>query len=480
MEQNIPRKEVRKRSRAACDACRERKVKCVYDGSICQACIELKVACTQNKPRKRRGPESSYANRQRQSMISTSLPESPQTANTDVLGELGPPSLIRQIIDDWFSLIHSVAPLLHRGQFLSRLENGETAHDPEFCGLVISICAATVASLKRKSCTNYGEVTVEKCSEVISRNRLLEGKEKMTLEWCQAKYNLSTAIGSERGMDTSDPFRFIGEASLGVKYLLYHEVAGMELLRRELLKRLYWLIFAGICTLDMYRRPSFGLLSPNDNLEQLRPLDLVDSQLDPITAQDHTPWHGDTMSYIPGLNFLSDLFLIWHSSQQTHNRTLLGIQHHIDLVSRALDGLPTELRWRGGLSRPPRSNFGTDVQVANLYITQLHIRSNLLEQLGELKESQDLIPAREESSARQGIIDDLLEILSHMSRETLEANGHCLGPKIRDIGSALLDEVRVGERNGNVSEKARRDLLALLEKLETLDFRPELGYASPI
>jgi hypothetical protein len=179
------------------------------------------------------------------------------------------------------------------------------------------------------------------------------------------------------------------------------------------------------------------------------------------------------MSYIPGLNHLSNLFLLWHSSQQAHNTTIIGLQEHITLVRRALDDLPAELRWRGGLSRPPRSNFGTDVQIANLYITQLHIRSNLLEQMDRLtKDLPDLSTSQNIVAQRQSIVEDSLEILSHMPRETLEANGHSLVPKIRDIGAALLDEV-IGESRGTMSESARLDLERLLEKLENLDFRPE-------
>jgi len=226
----------------------------------------------------------------------------------------------------------------------------------------------------------------------------------------------------------------------------------------------------------MFGRPYVGLLTPQDNIQSMRPLDLADAELDPtISTEGH--WHGDTMSYVPGLNHLSTLFLLWHSSQQLHNHTIDGLQEHINLVQRALDDLPAELRWRGGLSRPPRSNFGTDVQVANLYITQLHIRSNLLEQLDRLAKGQaDLVTSENIAAQRQSIVEDSLEILSHMPRETLEANGHSLVPKIRDIGSALLDEVRMVENSQAVSGQARHDLQRLLEKLEKLDYRPELNF----
>lgn len=57
-----------------------------------------------------------------------------------------------------------------------------------------------------------------------------------------------------------------------------------------------------------------------------------------------------------------------------------------------------------------------------------------------------------------------------------------LVPKVRDIGSALLDEMRVGDSQLNSgesdgsgafsSQEASLDLRRLLEKLERLDFRP--------
>lgn len=226
----------------------------------------------------------------------------------------------------------------------------------------------------------------------------------------------------------------------------------------------------------MFGRPYVGLLTPQDNIQALRPLDMTDRDLDRTPVSTGEQWHGDTMSYVPGLNHLSNLFLLWHSSQQLHNNNINSLQEHIVLVQRALDDLPAELRWRGGLSRPPRSNFGTDVQVANLYITQLHIRSNLLEQLDRLAKGQlDLTTSQNILSQRQSIVEDSLEILSHMPRETLEANGHSLVPKIRDIGAALLDEVRVIDDSQLVNEQARTDLRRLLEKLEKLDFRPEFN-----
>lgn len=249
----------------------------------------------------------------------------------------------------------------------------------------------------------------------------------------------------------------------------------------------------------------------------MKALGLNDTDLDPTNIDTSNPWHGDTITYVPGLNYLTHLFYLWYSSQQTSPLSVSHIQEHIVYIQRALDALPNALRWRGGLSRPPGSNFGTDVQTANLYITQLHIRSSLLEQMYTLAKSLPTSPTldgmgvdrclhvhKEEIRKQRGeIVKDLLEILYHMSEETLEANGqskcilpricsHTKGewlkcsaglvPKIRDIGSALLDEMRVGDSQLNGSEtdgsgafgaqEASSVLRKLLEKLERLDFRP--------
>ena len=231
-------------------------------------------------------------------------------------------------------------------------------------------------------------------------------------------------------------------------------------------------------TSDLHGRPYVGLLTPEDSIIALTPLELSEDELDPTRSPlGEIDWHGNTKSYIPGLNYLSKLFLLWHKSQRGADNSISHLQHHLNLVQRALDYLPPELKWRGGLSRPPQSNFGTDVQTVNLYITQLHIRSNLLEQINRLSKSSGMQQTPPEViNERQSIVEDMLEILYHTSQETLEANGHSLIPKIRDLGSALLDEVRTSDREQAMRSKASVNLEKLLAKLEDLDIHSQLQY----
>lgn len=174
------------------------------------------------------------------------LSPSPRAQAHGVLEELGPLPIITHLVDDWFEVIHSVAPILHRRRFLQRLSSGDAESDAGFCGLVISLCAATIASLKRKCSASYGTITVEKCVDVIERHNLLGANRGFTLEWCQSKYNLGVAVGSERGLDDAEGFRYLGEATMGVRYLVCQALQSMDFVEQQLLKRLYWLLFAGL------------------------------------------------------------------------------------------------------------------------------------------------------------------------------------------------------------------------------------------
>lgn len=137
-----------------------------------------------------------------------------------------------------------MAPILHRASFLRRLAAGDATRDREFFNLVVSICAATVASLKRKSSTYCGTVTVERCLELAERNDANRPKNGLSLEFCQTKYNFAIALGSERGLDDPYSSLLMAEALAGVKFLIYHRLDQMDFVKQQLLKRLYWLIFA--------------------------------------------------------------------------------------------------------------------------------------------------------------------------------------------------------------------------------------------
>jgi hypothetical protein len=185
-----------------------------------------------------------YVRLQRQTEPASLVSPSASASNPSPVEQLGPFAIVEQIVHDWFELVHSVCPILHRASFLQRLTDIDAAHDPAFSALVVSVCAAAIASLKRKSSTYYGIITVQRCLRVVEEIGLSRPDPKFNLEWCQTKYNLAVALSAEAGMDNANSFAFMAEAVAGVKYLVYYELENMTFLSQQLLKRLYWLLFA--------------------------------------------------------------------------------------------------------------------------------------------------------------------------------------------------------------------------------------------
>lgn len=187
--------------------------------------------------------------------------------------------------------------------------------------------------------------------------------------------------------------------------------------------------------------------------------------MDPRPASEcHEPhWHGDDTSYVPGLNSLTDLFFIWQEVQEVrcNNDPSALISKYLGRIQAVIDGLPPELRWRGGMSRPSSVSQSHDVQIANLFVTSLEIRSNILQKFG---------PTDRSCLEHQKIVDDLLEVLYHLPQAVFDANGSSLVPKIRDIGAAYLEQTQLRNCSStDASEVARNKLERLLRKLDDLD-----------
>ncbi|WKT43894.1 hypothetical protein QSH57_008747 [Fusarium oxysporum f. sp. vasinfectum] len=378
-----------------------------------------------------------------------------------------------RLLGDWFNVIHPLAPILLRRRFLQRLQQGVADVDAEFCGLVISVCAATKATLPRG---DYGPVTVDYCVDFLDAHGLLKSqftRGSFSMDRCIALYNIGTAMSAttKSGLSSMRAYHALSEAAAGARYLAYYRIHEHDEAEQQLLRRLIWLLFASACSADIFGRLPISLLS-QDRIENFpRPLPLSDNQMEPGAPDSchEPPWHGDDTTYVPGLNSLSDLFLIWQEVQQvpdgTEPQTI--ITRYLGKIQRVLDNLPPELRWRGGLSRPAHVTEGHDVQIANLFVTSLNIRSNILQKFG---------PTDKSALEHQKIVDDLLEILYHLPRAVFDANGSSLVPKIRDIGAAYLEQTQLGNGVGEVEiGDARIKLERLLRKLDDLDCWQGIG-----
>ncbi|KAH7191751.1 uncharacterized protein B0J16DRAFT_281258 [Fusarium flagelliforme] len=475
------------RNQTACDVCRARKIRCTYEPNQqrCRGCEFLDSECTHDRPRRKRGPPNKHAQRLQQPLVgspaisspaniaispethhSSTSPQSlhiptPTASTGNWLSLFAPEPLISRLYGDWFNEIHPLAPIHLRRQFLRRLQQGEGDTNADFCGLVISLCAATKATLPRR---DYGLVTVDYCVNFLDTHGLLQsqfGRDCYSIDRCIAMYHIGTAMSATTpsGLSSMRAYHALSEAAAGTRYLVYYRLHEYDEAQQQLLRRLMWLLFASACSADIFGRLPISLLSPERMDTFPKPLALSDNQLEPSAIEP--AWHGDDMSYIPGLNSLSDLFLIWQDMQQTPKDTnpQTTITRYLVKVQKVLDDLPPELRWRGGLSRPATVTEGHDSQIANLFVTSLNIRSNILQKFG---------PTEDTPKEHGKIIDDLLEILYHLPSTVFHANGSSLVPKIRDIGAAYLE-------HGGVGDDAKINIARLLWKLEDLDCWQGIG-----
>jgi hypothetical protein len=398
-----------------------------------------------------------------------------EVANTESAQEhldlIAPPEVLDLILEDWFNWIHPVAPILHRELFTERVkagQNGDIKESRSFLALVASVCAATYASLRRRR-QYYGTVTVNSCLELAERFSLWSASEDITLEKALTFYHFSSAVLYENGVDSAIAFRLIGESSVSVKYLMQQSLDQMPFMDQQIVKRLYWLNFAAQCTSEMHGRRLLVLHHAHEASSVSFPIPVSDEELlrGPVSA----PASADSLdySYVSGLNALSGLFLVWQSSQAISVQTMGNLQEHIWRAHRALSDLPPELVWADQANEA--GYFGFNVQKVNLKVTQLHIRSNLLEQMNALARSQGYAVTPDAIiDERHLVVEELLDVLYTMPEELFDANGYSIVPKIRDIGSALLDELRTGEHGRTLQASVALD--RLLAKLENLDLKP--------
>lgn len=179
--------------------------------------------------------------------VASPCEEIPASVSSGWLSSFAPPEIISQILDDWFDRIHPVAPVLLRRHFMHRLESREADTNPEFCALVVSVCAAARATLPGE---NYGLVEISTCAEYIDKYRLLTQshiRSSYSLDWCITMYNLGSAFysSSKPGLIDIRSYHSLSEAASGVRYLLYYHQHEMDNLENQILRRLFWLIFAG-------------------------------------------------------------------------------------------------------------------------------------------------------------------------------------------------------------------------------------------
>ncbi|KAH7116446.1 hypothetical protein EDB81DRAFT_819592 [Dactylonectria macrodidyma] len=503
------------RNLTACDTCRSRKVKCHYPvgETACRGCQLSGTSCTQDKVRRKRGPAKRSVRRQTlRDGDATTSPASTSSApsgsqltaashyipghpvSSPFVGEnnseaspvsvsgchdfhgLCSRSLVLTILTDWSRFVWPLASLLHKKRFLQRLLQREDESNPTFCALVLSTCAVTVTTLRRRSFQKYRGVTVAKCVGIIDQEHMLQRPAAYTLDWCISCYNVASSLHALDGVAELRVYQAIKDAMAGVQWLLFcdGERETRSLHDQEMLKRLYWLMSMWQLAAELRGDPSLSYLpcrSFTKILETMRPLPLSDAELgvpDPeldlsmLWPGAAETWLRDDEQFITGLNSLIDIMLVWEDAKgdMTYKAPTDTLRESMAWIQAVLDNLIPELRWNGGLARFPQPCRGHVAQTVNILITSLYLKSNLLQNLGPIP-----------GITHHSIVSDVLEILEHMSEEVHEDNGFSLVKKVRDIGAAYLQELRVtgDEPMQVVNESAQRTVNTLLARLERLD-----------
>ncbi|RSL83228.1 hypothetical protein CEP51_004640 [Fusarium floridanum] len=508
------------RNLKACDLCRSRKVKCRYaeGDTTCQGCRLSGNECTQNRPRRKRGPGKrplaqrspidatlpgaqaisspatpgsageSYRDHQRpvsspaeEETDSQASPDS-RPGDLDFKG-LCSRSVILTILTDWSRFVYPLAPLLHRKKFLKRFLQHEDEKNPTFCALVLATCGMTVSTLRRRSFYHYRSVTVDKCIDIIERENLL-WPISYTPEWCLSRYNVASALSALYGLDDMRVYRSIKDAMAGVQWLLFHEKGTESVHDQELMKRLYWLLGMWQLGTEIQGQPHLTFLPGppfTPALQNIRPRPLSDAELGVPDTETNiselwlaapASWLKDDDEYITGLNSLADVLMVWERAKidMAYKEPEETLRDGMARLQAVLDNLVPELRWRGGLARFPKPSRGHESQTVNILITCFYIRSNLLQHLGQAP-----------GITHQSIVSDVLEVLDHMPEDIHECNGFTLVKKVRDIGAAYLQELRVTSEGPTqvVNESEQCIVNALLTRLERMDFRLDQENARP-
>lgn len=354
-----------------------------------------------------------------------------------ILSALGPEYLVGQAADDWFRVIHPLAPILHRRRFLTRLRNGEMDNNPTFLGLVISVIAVTSASLRHENSPGDGTITPLRCAELIDENNLLNS-DSCTVDWCVAHYNIAYALVGRLGLRDWRVFRAVKNSMTGVQWFLFFNTGEKTLEDEEIVKRLYWLLSSwDMCVslaplkvihpLTLVDRGSDMMCNSHITLRpfgepymQLRPQDLTDAELNqaPASFAGVSPSADDDKHYVPGLNAFADVFMSWWHAKRdiSHLPPEEALKRGLSHVQHVLSNLSPELRWRGGLSRPPGATWGHDAQMVQILVTSLYVKSNLLQCFGALPSvltHRDIIRSVQ-TLMMTDFVAAVLEILSFM------------------------------------------------------------------
>ncbi|KAH9208577.1 hypothetical protein DL95DRAFT_395158 [Leptodontidium sp. 2 PMI_412] len=563
------------RLRKACDSCSMRKVKCDESGIPCRACAALDIPCTFDRASKRRGPPNRHAEaikkKARESMAAGAAFGSPSsTSPSNVAATLAsfsthavlnaesicPLSTLELLIDDFFTYIHPLCPFPHEPSFRAAFLNREDLKNPSFLALLASMVGVLVASFPRKPRLHLkaqhrehlfpnSMSLVERCHKVAIAARG-PGYLDKELSVYDAATSYFLGLAGAYTFQWKQTRLYFGECLTIIKVLGAHKVKDsglgvgglpgaygadsnnmqgasqpVDYIRQEIGRRLFWVMFVGIISIQQLGANFGELLIPpptSNNPYPPLPLEIDDEYIfvDHVEAQP-----AGVLSKLTGFNLnvriyktvtpLSTMEFAYGIDEVFDwNRQKRVLEQCLSNVKQVLEVIPQELMLQPGASpgefehsafqyQPPntdypgvRSNGGDanqwpigkseerrrlqfEIQKANIYASQLGTRSSFVDKYCNLFDAYEKVKNNSGDSMQMGSpgvmavgLDGMLpkqSVTSHYEETNITHERESI---VKDLLKVLgcISQVNMEPNGGSFINKIRQIASTLIDTPE--------------
>lgn len=442
-----------------------------------------------------------------------------QHPSTDVVF---PDELISHIVDDFFTYVYPIVPMVHRPTFLQNFRENRHAHDANFFALVWAICASTIAHHSEKLVVYQNASTpllIQSRLEVVRYCHLRSVQlrspqyfdEVSHAKWATA-YFFYTAFYQVGDINKSRMLEM--ETVLFARLLELHRISaytGLNCIESQLRKKAFAVMMHAYVHYELQniRKEKVAFIDCSTlheiDLEELLPMPQDDED---ITENEYGFHDTAKPSLAAGLRLRAELFLIAvteitsksrRGSKRVHcrcTRLIDPVSYNSHLRSRLyelkyrLDGAPWYLRqWAPrelGPSVTPDKEFQIGLIRADIHTTHLWLQTSILEHLDYLTPTlssprssfsgspQEVLQLTTSShwEQRDEICRQMLQVLCSTPHLCLDILGIYLIYKIRDVASPLFSYL---ESNGENSfptgfyGRAKQYLQEFSDKLQQLD-----------
>ncbi|THZ80687.1 hypothetical protein D6C84_07200 [Aureobasidium pullulans] len=512
----------------ACDYCRLRKIKCIASeaGKDCQACTLGELDCSYIMPNKRRGPppkrQEEHSRGSSRSDVDSAInfgdrrqPDRPifwwqlTLCFSNVLGASA--RFLPKLRDNYARL--SGCPLrTYASPAHSDIRNGKHHHDLTFQMFCLAMCGCVFGILPHKF-EQYTEqdasvgftdrrTAIADIHHAIMVARPPDYQDELSHEKWAIMY-LMSVTNAHLGHRNRAKLQF-AECNTIVTELGMHRIASyreLDYVESQLRKKAFWLSYIG-WSHSRTRDVDFDSIADRfkfetADAEHLMPMEIDDEY---ITTTEIRAQPIEKVPLVSGLNALIHisecLVPIFKDASSTPLSFHTIDEHcHVDLGScacgkhiqkaplqpsimtrlikatHALDNIPPQLSCWTASETPSDAQF--QIMTANIHVTHVWVQSLLLEHLVVLNNAheatyQDQAYHRKLIwNLREGICEQLMDVLNNISEANLKPNGYVLIVKARTVAASLLDCALEGEHT--TIHRARTYLQSFADILARLD-----------